>query len=78
MSSADGILAALEWNWRMVDGTLADLDDDALARQPQPQCNSIAWTLWHMNRVVDTFVHQRIGSETPLVAARRLVREVTA
>ena len=66
MSSADGILAALEWNWRMVDGTLADLDDDALARQPQPQCNSIAWTLWHMNRVVDTFVHQRIGSETPL------------
>ena len=66
MSSADGILAALEWNWRMVDGTLADLDDAALARQPQPQCNSIAWTLWHMNRVFDTFVHQRIGSETPL------------
>ena len=66
MSSTDGILAALEWNWRMVDGTLADLDDAALARQPQPQCNSIAWTLWHMNRVVDTFVHQRIGSETPL------------
>ena len=66
MSSADGILAALEWNWRMVDGTLADLDEAPLARQPQPQCNSIAWTLWHMNRVVDTFVHQRIGSETPL------------
>lgn len=66
MSSADGILAALEWNWRMVDGTLADLDEAALARQPQPQCNSIAWTLWHMNRVVDTFMHQRIGSETPL------------
>ena len=66
MSSADGILAALEWNWRMVDGTLADLDEAALARQPQPQCNSIAWTLWHMNRVVDTFVNERIGSETPL------------
>ena len=66
MSSADGILAALEWNWGMVDATLQDLDDAALARQPQPQCNSIAWTLWHMNRVVDTFVHERIGSETAL------------
>ena len=66
MSSADGILAALEWNWRMVDGTLADLDEAALARQPQPQCNSIAWTLWHMNRVVDTFVNERIASDTSL------------
>ena len=66
MSSADGILAALGWNWRMVDGTLADLDEAALARQPQPQCNSIAWTLWHMNRVVDMFVHERIASDPPL------------
>jgi hypothetical protein len=66
MSSADGILAALGWNWRMVDGTLADLDEAALARQPQPQCNSIAWTLWHMNRVVDMFVHERIASDAPL------------
>ena len=66
MSSADGILAALAWNWRMVDGTLADLDEAALARQPRPQCNSIAWTLWHMNRVVDMFVHERIASDAPL------------
>ena len=66
MSSADGILAALEWNWRMVDGTLAGLDEAAMARQPQPQCNSIAWTLWHMNRVVDMFVHERIASDSPL------------
>ena len=66
MSSADGILAALEWNWGMVDATLHNLDDAALARQPQPQCNSIAWTLWHMNRVVDTFVHERIASDTAL------------
>ena len=66
MSSADGILAALEWNWRMVDGTLADLDEAAMARQPQPQCNSIAWTLWHMNRVVDMFVHERVATDSPL------------
>ena len=66
MSSADGILAALQWNWRMVDGTLADIDEAAMARQPRPQCNSIAWTLWHMNRVVDTFVHERIAADSPL------------
>ena len=66
MSSVAAILTALTWNWRMVDAALADLDEAALARRPQPQCNSIAWILWHMTRVVDTFVHRGIGSEQPL------------
>ena len=66
MPSTDAILAALDWNWRMVDATLAGLDDSVLACRPNPECNSIAWTLWHMNRVLDTFVHQGIGSEAPL------------
>ena len=66
MSSTDAILAALDWNWRMVDATLVGLNDAMLAHQPKPECNSIAWTLWHMNRVLDTFIHQGIGSEVPL------------
>ncbi len=62
MTAAEGLLSALEHNWTMVDGALDGLDDTALARRPADQCNSIAWTLWHMNRVVDLFIHVRLLS----------------
>jgi hypothetical protein len=40
---------ALEW-----------LNDVVLGHCPAPQCNSIAWTLWHMNRVLNVAVHIRL------------------
>ena len=66
--AAEGLLTALERNWTMVDTALAGMDDATLARQPNPQCNSIAWTLWHINRVLDTFVHTRLQSQPQLWA----------
>ena len=60
MLPAEGLLTALERNWVMVDTELEGLDDEILSRQPNSQCNSIAWTLWHMDRVLDTFVHTRL------------------
>ena len=57
MSATDVIVSALEHNWDMVDKALEDLDDATLARQPAEDCNSIAWLLWHMYRVVDTIIH---------------------
>ena len=60
MLPAEGLLTALERNWAMVDIALDGLDDEILSRQPNSQCNSIAWTLWHMDRVLDTFVHTRL------------------
>ncbi len=60
MAAAEAIIAALERNWDMVDTALEGLDDDTLARQPSDQCNSIAWILWHLNRVIDTFIHTRL------------------
>lgn len=66
MSAAEGLLTALEWNWRMVDTTLEGLDEATMARQPHDRCNSMAWTLWHMNRVVDAFIHGRLQSATQL------------
>jgi hypothetical protein len=66
MSAAEGLLSALEWNWRMVDTTLVDVDETLMARQPNGQCNSMAWILWHMNRVVDGFIHVRLQSKTQL------------
>ena len=66
MPATDVIKTALERNWGMVDRALEGLDDDVLARQPNDQSNSIAWLLWHMNRVVDRFVNDRLQSKPQL------------
>ena len=62
MLPAESIIYALQRNWEMVDAALEGLDEATMARQPSGQCNSAAWILWHMNRVVDTFVHTRLRS----------------
>ena len=60
MLPTESVIAALERNWEMVDAALEGLDEATLARQPSEQCNSISWILWHLNRVVDTFIHTRL------------------
>ena len=65
MSAADAVMWALDRNWNMVDAAVAGLDEATLARQPAEQCNSIAWILWHMNRVIDTFINQRLQGLPP-------------
>lgn len=60
MAATESIISSLQSNWDMVDSALADLDDANLARRPSDQCNSVAWILWHMSRVLDTFIHTRI------------------
>ena len=62
MLPAEAIISSLERNWAMVDAGLEGLDDASLSRRPTDQCNSIAWILWHMSRVVDTFTHTRLRS----------------
>ena len=56
----DTILTCLGRNWMMVESALEGLDDETLGRIPAEQCNSAAWVLWHMNRVMDTFLHTRV------------------
>ena len=53
MAATEVISIALERNWSMVDNAIQSLPDDALTQQPNDQSNSVAWLLWHMNRVVD-------------------------
>ena len=60
MAANEGLLIAHLRNWEMVDTALETLDDPLLARQPADHCNSVAWILWHMSRVVDTFIHTRL------------------
>ena len=60
MSAGDAVLWALERNWNMVDAAIAGLEGEVLTRQPAPECNSMAWILWHMNSVIDTFINDRL------------------
>lgn len=66
MTAAEGLLTALGRNWDMVDRALEGLDATAMAHSPAPQCNSIAWSLWHMNRVLDVVVHTRLQEQPQL------------
>ena len=63
MAATDVIKTSLERNWGMVDRALEGLDDAILAQQPNANSNSVAWLLWHMTRVVDTFVNSRLQSK---------------
>ena len=62
MLPAESAASSLRRNWAMVDAALEGLDHETIARIPSEQCNSIAWILWHMSRVVDTFVTTRLRS----------------
>lgn len=44
-----------------VKGALNGLSDDDLAKQPNDQCNSIGWTLWHQTRVEDGILSNLTG-----------------
>ena len=66
MSGADSVMWALERNWDMVDAALEGLDDETMSRQPADHGNFIAWILWHMNHVVDTYINTRLQSKTDL------------
>jgi hypothetical protein len=66
MAATDVIKTSLERNWGMVDRALEGLDDATLSRQINDQSNSIAWLLFHMNRVVDVFTNTRLRSKAQL------------
>jgi hypothetical protein len=61
MRATEAILSAHVRNWEMIETAIEDLDEVTLIRQPEPYCNSIAWILWHMSRVLDTFAHTRLN-----------------
>ncbi len=66
MAATDVISIALARNWSMVDNAIQSLSDDDLTQQPNDQSNSVAWLLWHMNRVVDNMIHTRLQSKRQL------------
>ncbi len=59
-STTEPISHCLERNWTMIESALKDMDDEMLCRVPAPGCNSVGWTLWHLTRVMDMFIHYRL------------------
>ena len=59
-TAADGLISALENNFTTIDLALQDLTDDEFHRIPADDCNSVAWILWHLSRVIDSFIHTRL------------------
>jgi hypothetical protein len=47
---------------------VAGLSDDDLAWRPDPEANSIAWTVWHLSRIEDDHVAGVAGTEQVWVA----------
>ena len=66
MGATDTTVTALQRNWGMVDDAITDMDDAAMAAQPNDQSNSISWLLWHMSRVADRFINSRLQDGTQL------------
>ena len=58
--TTDTINNCLERNWDMIETALAGMDDEVLVRAPAAECNSAAWILWHLTRIMDMFVHVRL------------------
>ena len=65
-NTTDPIVHCLERNWDMINSALKDMDDDMLVRAPAAECNSAAWILWHLSRVMDMFIHYRLQDKEQL------------
>ena len=51
-----------------IPDVVAGLSDDDLAWRPDPEANSIAWTVWHLSRIEDDHVAGVAGTEQVWVA----------
>ena len=59
-AATDGLISTLENNFTTIDLALQDLTDEEFHRIPADDCNSVAWILWHLSRVIDSFIHTRL------------------
>jgi uncharacterized damage-inducible protein DinB len=58
MKATDMVLASLEESRGHVEGAIKGLTKDELAWSPKPHSNSIAFLMWHLARVEDTWINR--------------------
>lgn len=66
MDAKELILSSLEQSHEYLSKALEGLKQEELAWSPGPECNSIAFILWHTSRVEDFFVNRVIQREKEL------------
>ena len=66
MDAKELILSSLEQSHEYLSKALEGLNQEELAWSPGPECNSIAFILWHTSRVEDFFVNRVIQREKEL------------
>ena len=69
MDAKQLILRSLEQSQEYLTKALDGLSQEEVAWSPGPECNSIAFILWHMTRVEDFFVNHVIQREKELYEA---------
>ncbi len=69
MDAKEVILRSREQSLRYLNGALDGLTQKEAAWSPGPECNSIAFTLWHLTRVLDFFVIRVLQHDTELYEA---------
>jgi len=69
MDAKELILMSLEQSQEYLTKALDGLSQEEVAWSPGPECNSIAFILWHMTRVEDFFVNHVIRREKELYEA---------
>jgi len=70
MDAKELILRFLEQSQEYLSKALEGLSQEELAWSPGPECNSIAFILWHTTRVEDFFVNRVIQREKELYEAQ--------
>ena len=69
MEAIELLQRSLEQSQSLLDRTLDGLAQEESTWSPGPECNSIAFILWHMTRAEDFFVLRLIQRETELYEA---------
>ncbi|MFC1989482.1 DinB family protein [Chloroflexota bacterium] len=60
MEAKELVLRSLEQSQGYLDKALDGLTQEEVAWSPKPECNNIAFTLWHTARVEDFFINRVI------------------
>lgn len=69
MDAKELILKSLEQSQRYLSNALDGLTQEEVAWSPGPECNNIAFILWHMTRVEDLYINRVIQREQALYEA---------
>ena len=69
MEAKELILGSLEQSHEYLTKALDGLTQEEVAWSPAPECNSIAFILWHIARIEDFFVNRVIQREEELYEA---------